>query len=184
MTLAASARVPAEVRIQALRHLAAQAPEREDVGRLLAEAMRSDDAALQDEALKAAVVRRDTAVEAIEHVAENASSAQTRARATRFLGSRWSVREVRGALERRLYDEDASVRLAALFAIFSSTRFVAEHQREQALINILVEHTDPDVRASAAHALGAFGTEAALPALRKLDCEAAREAETRIRTHT
>ncbi|MEQ8568822.1 MAG: HEAT repeat domain-containing protein [Deltaproteobacteria bacterium] len=184
MTLAASDRVPAEVRIQAIRHLAAQAPEREDVGRLLAGAMRSDDPDLQDEALKAAVVRRDTAVEAIEHVAENAASAQTRARATRFLGSRWSVREVRGSLERRLYDPDPSVRLAALFAIFSSTRFVAEHQREQALINILVEHTDPDVRASAAHALGAFGTKAALPALRKLDCEAAREAETRIRTHT
>ncbi len=182
MTLAASDRVPTEVRVQALRHLASAPSSREDIAQLLARAMRSEDDAIQRGALEAAVVRSDTDVEPILYVAELGASAQTRARATRFLGSHWPVRDVRAALDARLYDDDPEVRRAALFAIFSSTRFVAEDRREEALVNLLSEHAEPEVRASAAHALGAFGGAAAYSALKKAKGakeDAVRDAATR-----
>lgn len=167
MTLAASDRVPLEVRVQALRHLASAPSGHVEVADFLVRAMRSTEAVLQEEALRAAVVRGDADLASLVFVVEHGASADTRARATRYLGSRWPVRDVRAVLEARLFDDDEHVRRAALFAIFSSTRFVAEDRREEALVNLLSEHAEPEVRASAALALGAFGGNAAVGALRK-----------------
>lgn len=165
--LASSDRVPEEVRVQALRHLAADFLDREDIAPLLDRAMRSSNAALQAAALGAAMVREDTSVDSIVHVAEQGIDADTRARATRFLGSKWPVRDVRSQLDRRLEDDDPMVRRAALFALFSTTRFVGPERLEEVLINLFEEHGEAEVRISAAKALGVFGGAAARARLMK-----------------
>lgn len=165
--LAASDRVPESVRVQALRRLAADFPDRDDVPKLLARAMRSERTALQAAALGAAMVRDDTSLDVIVHVAHEASDAATRARATRFLGSKWPVREVRTELERLLDSDRNEVRRAALGALFTTTRYVNESRLEQVLINLLENHEEIEVRASAARALGAFGTKKAIRPLAK-----------------
>jgi hypothetical protein len=49
--------------------------------------------------------------------------------------------------------------------MFTSLRFVHPDRIEEHLVNLLTEHESLEIKAAAAHALGAFGREQALHAL-------------------
>ncbi len=190
--LAESSRVPPTVRVRALRRLAADHPDRADVRRLLEAMVLSDEPGLAAAALAGAMLRRDTRVETLETVALRSPDPQLRARALRFALRRWEKDEVRPLLEGALSDPELHIREAALHGLFNSLRFVQPHQTERALINLLQAHAETRVRSSAAEALGAFGTEAAVAPLeaaqglfveRELNA-AARRAIARIRART
>ena len=164
-TLADSARVPDEVRVQALRHLAADFPDR-DVRPVLENALRSDRGELRTAALGALMMRDDAPLEPVAMLARDpATPPGLRMRAGRFLASRWSKREAAADLERMLDDDHSGVQRVALEGLFPSMHYTPPDRVETHLINILEAHESVDVRASAARALGVFGGPAAVHAL-------------------
>lgn len=165
-TLTESGRVPVQVRVQALRHLAADFGDR-DVSPILERAMASDVPGLQNAALSAVMLRRDAALGPLVTLSTRPDvEVATRVRAVRFMASRFPKAETRASLEALLEAGDPDVRRAALEALFTSMRFVPPDQVEAGLVNILKEHHELEVRVSAARALGAFGGHQAQSALR------------------
>lgn len=165
-TLARSSRIPTEVRVQALRHLAAEFSDR-PVTEIFERALGSDEPALQNAALSCVLIQRDVAMEPVATLAlrEDAEVA-TRVRALRFIASRYPKKHTRSTLEGLLECQSPALRKAALESLFTSMRFIQEHQIEGALMNLLAEHDDLEVKISAAKALGIFGGAEAVSALR------------------
>ena len=162
-TLADSDRVPESVRLQALRHLAADFPDR-DVTPVLERALRNP--ALQAAALGSVMLRRDVQRAPVENlVNDEGVELAIRIRGLRFLASRWSKREVKTVLEAGLDAPELELRRVALECLFTSMRFVHPSAVEEGLINLLKEHDSVDVKISAAKALGAFGADEGLRAL-------------------
>ena len=164
-TLADSSRVPAEVRVQAIRHLAADFVE-PAVRPVLEAALASDAADIQAAALGALMARDDVQRAPVASLAlRSESPAGLRMRAGRFLASRWSKDAVRADLEALLEADHSGVRRVALEGLFPSMHYTPEEQVETRLINLFENHPSLDVRGSAARALGAFGAKAAVTAL-------------------
>lgn len=174
-TLAALPSVPDEVRIQALRHLAADFPEA-DVVPVLERALIEGSPDVRGAALGALMVRSDARAPAVSAIARDPSApAGLRMRAGRFLASRWPKRAVAADLEVLLDADESGVRRVALEGLFPSMHYTPDDQVEERLINILEAHQSADVRASAALALGAFGRRAAARALSAVDLRGAPE---------
>lgn len=165
--LAESSRVPPTVRVQALRHLVAEHPDRSDVRRLVEELLACDVPGVAAAALTGAMQRQDTTLAAMESVVIGSPDPQTRLRALRFVRGRWPKEEARPVLEQALADPSESVRTAALHGLFSSLRYTPADRVERSLINLFQVHEDLRVRVSAAHALGAYGGADAIPALER-----------------
>lgn len=166
--VAASSRVPESIRLEALNHLLERFP-RQLADRWLEGLLRSEaGAAVQDRALRALVERGTARLEAVAAVAEDEGAPlAARLRAIRFLARRSDKRRVRPELDGLLESREPAVANAALLALFGSLRFTPPARREKVLCNLLEAHRDPEVRASAARALGVFGqTERSLEALR------------------
>ncbi len=165
-TLAEHSRVPKEVRIQALRQLGANFPDKRDVARVIERLITSDDPHIQSAALGCATVRDDTRFETIKQVIESDKAAlYTKVRAVRFLSGRFKKSQVNPLLETLFESPIPAIRRSALEAIFTSLRYVPEADTEKALVNLLEVHESIPVKISAAKALGAFGTKRALDAL-------------------
>ncbi len=165
-TLASSSRIPAEVRVQALRHLAAEFSDR-PVTQIFERALSSDEPALQNAALSCVLIQRDVAMSPVANLAlRSDAEVATRVRALRFIASRYPKKQTRSTMESLLECQSAALRKAALESLFTSMRFVQEHQIEGALTNLLAEHDDLEVKISAAKALGIFGSAGATGALR------------------
>ena len=168
-SLAESPRVPVEVRAQALRHLAAGFPDR-DVRSILESGLASGEPELQTAALGAIMIRDDARRRPVSAlVGDRSVSPGLRMRAARFLAHRWPKRQVQSDLEGILDDDHSGLRRVALEGLFPSMQYTPEDEVETRLINVLEVHEDPDVRASAARALGAFGGAAAERALGAAD---------------
>ncbi len=163
-SLADSERVPVEIRIQAIRHLGADFPTRR-VLPVLERGLESGEGAVQHAALRALMLREDAMRAPVEALATSASPSSVRVRAIRYLASRWSRPDINAMLEKLLLDPEANVRRTALECMFSSLRYLPPDRVEQALINLLREHRSQDVKISAAKALAAFGSQAAIDAL-------------------
>ncbi|MEM7675222.1 MAG: HEAT repeat domain-containing protein, partial [Myxococcota bacterium] len=168
-TLAESARVPDEVRVQALRHIGADFPDR-DVRLVLEAALDSARPEVQTAALGALMVRSDARLMPVARLARDPDvPIGLRMRAARFLGTRWTNREARSDLEALLDSEHEGLRRVALEGLFPSMCYTPPEKVEARLINLLQSHGVAAVRASAARALGAFGGKAGLAALSAID---------------
>ena len=167
-TLAESPRVPAEVRVQALRHLASDFPDR-DVLKVLEAGLQAGEAEVRTAALGALMVRDDVERGPVADLATDSEApAGLRMRAGRFLASRWPKRAIKQDLELLLEDSHSGIRRVALEGLFPSMCYTPSDRVEARLINLLEGHDSPAVRASAARALGAFGGPAAIDALRRV----------------
>jgi DNA-binding NarL/FixJ family response regulator/HEAT repeat protein len=187
--LADSRRCPDEVRIQALRRLAADFPD-EEVMPVIEKAIADRSLPVQNAGLGCAMLRKDCRFEPIAALAlDPAADGTLRVRAVRFLASRFDREKVKPVLEALFEQPDLRVRWWALESMFTSLKFVHPDRVEEHLINLLTEHESHDVKAAAARALGAFGGEHALQALVRFTGlfadgsvkEAARHAASRIR---
>ena len=168
-TLADHERVPDEVRVQAMRHLAAEFPDR-DVRPVLENALASDRAAIREAALGGLMVRSDARRAPIARlVGDPTTPPGLRMRAGRFLASRWPKRDVMADLESMLDDDHSGVQRVALEGLFPSMQYTPPDRVEARLINLLEVHSDVGVRAAAARALGVFGGLAARAALERAD---------------
>lgn len=165
--LADSRRVPEEVRIQALRHLAADFPDQE-VRPVLEKAMADDSRQVQNVGLGCSMLRQDTRLEPVlDLVNSEKSESGLRARAIRFMSARFDKKQVKPILEALLEEPDPKVVRAALESIFTSIKYVHPDRVEEHLCNLLTEHASEEVKTSAAKALGALGGKQALGALDK-----------------
>ena len=168
-TLADSPRVPDEVRVFAIRHLASDFPDR-DVRSVLESALASDRSEVQQAALGALMVRDDPRRAPIAHLVGNAEvSVGLRMRAARYLARKWPSGDVHVDLE-ALFDSDHSgLQRVALEGLFPSMQYTPTEQVESRLINLLEVHESVQVRASAARALAVYGQKAAIEALQSAD---------------
>lgn len=187
--LADSRRVPDEIRIQALRHLASDFPD-QDVRPVLEKAMADTSRQVQNAGLGCSMLRQDTRFEPIlDLVNHGETESGLRARAIRFMSARFDKKQVKPVLEALLEERDPTVVRAALESIFTSIKYVHPDRVEEHLCNLLTEHGSDEVKASAAKALGALGGKQALGALDKFTGwfadgevkDAAKAAATRIR---
>ncbi|MEO1337724.1 MAG: hypothetical protein AAFV29_18920, partial [Myxococcota bacterium] len=92
-----------------------------------------------------------------------------RMRAARFLGTRWTKRQARSDLEALLDSEHEGLQRVALEGLFPSMCYTPPEKVEARLINLLQSHGVATVRASAARALGVFGSDLGLAALDAVD---------------
>jgi hypothetical protein len=167
--LAASGRVPEVIRVEALRALAERF-HLEPNDRLLAQLIESPGGdAPRHLAFRMAVSRSGFPLEPIARLALDESAAVgLRIRAVRHLGAQADKTTTRPHLDRLLESADPRVARAALLALFSTLRYTPADRVEAALVNLLAGHAQPEVRASAARALGVFGrSHASLEALRR-----------------
>lgn len=163
--MADSDRIPPNVRIQALRHLANDFPDR-DVSPVLERALLSSAPGMRQAALASLMLRKDAKRTPIEKlVMANTAELSVRIRALRFLASRWPKSEVKPILEACLETPEPQLQRVALESLFTSMRFMHPSAVEEGLINLLREHEAPEVKISAAKALGAYGAHSGLKAL-------------------
>ena len=164
--LAESPRVPDEVRVQAIRRLAADFPHREGVREVLELALSDEAAEVQNAGLGCAMLRDDTRFSPIEQLILNeASPGFLRIRAVRFLSARFEKGRCTPVLEALFEQTEMALRRVALECLFPSLKYVPPDRVESHLCNLLTEHHNAEVKVAAAKALGVFGGRTALPAL-------------------
>ncbi|MEM6367811.1 MAG: HEAT repeat domain-containing protein [Myxococcota bacterium] len=163
--MASTQRVPVEIRVQALRHLARDLHPMTRA--LLESTLLRGSGPMAEAALGSVMQREDLPMETVRRFVETSREHGLRARAIRFAAARWPKTEVRELLEGWLLDSSPLVRRAALDGLFRSLRLVSEEGLEARLVNLMEVHTELEVRRSAALALGSFGGQEALAALQR-----------------
>lgn len=166
--IAREKRAPVDLRTRAIRLLGTSLAGPEAF--VVLDALLLDEAAsVQNVALGVFMVAKKQHHERFIEVATRVeTSAKVRARAVRHLGARYAREEITEPLERLLFDGSTLVRRAALEALFPTLRGLDGDGLEEGLLNLMGHHASDRVRVSAAHAIGAFGSERSLSAIDSL----------------